>query len=128
MRVHRRDSRGRAAELLGETGYGSSWADKPMTAGRAQVIALAYALAAHETGYARDSHRQESRHPALRDYLAFLASTGYTPAEVETIITDQAGGMCASDEFAHSLADALGMNMEPDPTGTFTEMVWPLTS
>ena len=79
-----------AAELLGETGYGSSWADKPMTAGRAQVIALAYALAAHETGYARDSHRQESRHPALRDYLAFLASTGYTPAEVETIITDQA--------------------------------------
>ena len=27
---------------------------------------------------------------ALRDYLAFLASTGYTPAEVETIITDQA--------------------------------------
>ncbi|MCS3779352.1 ParB/RepB/Spo0J family partition protein [Tsukamurella ocularis] len=84
------DVKSLAAKLLGETSYGSSWATKPMTPGRAQVIALAYALAAHETGYDRDSHRQESRHPALRDYLAFLVTTGYTVAEVETIITDQA--------------------------------------
>ena len=84
------DVKSLAAKLLGETSYGSSWATKPMTPGRAQVIALAYALAAHETGYDRDSHRHESRHPALRDYLAFLVSTGYTVAEVETIITDQA--------------------------------------
>ena len=47
-----------AAELLGETGYGSSWADKPMTAGRAQVIALAYALAA-PIGWDREQEAEE---------------------------------------------------------------------
>ncbi len=41
------------------------------------------------------------------------------------IITDQAGGMCASDGFAYSLADALAEaglgGYKPDPTGVFTD-------
>jgi len=38
-----------------------------------------------------------------------------------SIITHQIGGVCASEEFAWSLAYMLGLNMVPDPTGTFTD-------
>lgn len=67
----------------------------------------------------RGSSYVAKREPERLDGIKFAIAfdrKGYS-----SIITDQAGGMCASDEFAHSLADALGMNMEPDPTGTFTD-------
>lgn len=38
-----------------------------------------------------------------------------------SIITHQMGRRTASDEFAESLADALGLNMKSDPTGSFTD-------
>jgi len=38
----------------------------------------------------------------------------------QDIITDQCHA-CASDQFAYHLADKLGMDHKPDPTGTFTD-------
>ena len=38
-----------------------------------------------------------------------------------SIITEQFGGPCCSDEFATSLSDALGMDHIIDPTGSFTD-------
>ncbi len=42
-------------------------------------------------------------------------------AGVDNVITEQTGGLCASDEFANSLADQLPGMYHPDPTGVFTD-------
>lgn len=38
-----------------------------------------------------------------------------------SVITRQFGGRCASDTFAEALGKAIGLGMEPDGTGTFTD-------
>ncbi|GAA0992840.1 hypothetical protein GCM10009551_054260 [Nocardiopsis tropica] len=60
---------------------------------RAQVIALAHAVAAYESGYTRKSWRDNPT--SLKPYLDFLtAATGYAPAPVECVIL----GTATADE------------------------------
>lgn len=55
-------------------------------------------------------------------WLGFLdAVISFDRKGTGSIITEQMRGKTASDEFAHSLADALGLNMAPDPTGSYTD-------
>lgn len=80
-----------AAELLGIEHYaaGHAIAEKVSKASdnRAQVITLACTIAAFEDAYARSSWRDNPED--IKPYLDFLTTTGYVPADVETIITGE---------------------------------------
>lgn len=49
------------------------------------------------------------------------AAIAFDRKDTGSIITHQWGGRCCSDEFAHSLADAIGLDMKTDTGGSFTD-------
>ena len=60
-----------------------------------------------------------ANHPDLTDGI--LRCIAFDRRGQRDIITHQAYGRCASDEFAESLAGLLEMGHSPDPTGSFTD-------
>lgn len=49
------------------------------------------------------------------------ACVSFDRRNVDSIVTHQCGYRTASDEFAESLANAIGMDMKPDKTGAYTD-------
>lgn len=49
------------------------------------------------------------------------AAIAFDRKDVGSIITHQWGGRCCSDDFAESLSAAIGLDMKPDTTGSFTD-------
>jgi len=75
-------------------------------------------------------HRGEERGGLGSRYIAsttpellhgIRAAIAFDRRGTHSVITHQRGQRSASDAFAYSLADALGLGHAPDPTGTFTD-------
>ena len=85
---------------------------------KAQVPGLYVFHAAEECGGVGSDHIARKTPELLRgiDYAIAFDRYGY-----DEIITKQSGGLCASDEFAHSLAPMLPGRYGPSPNGLFTD-------
>lgn len=55
------------------------------------------------------------------NFSEFRAAIAFDRKDTDDIITHQMGMRTASDSFAYQLAELLGMNHRPDPTGSFTD-------
>tara|TARA_B110000495_G_scaffold18686_1_gene13196 strand:+ start:2561 stop:3262 length:702 start_codon:yes stop_codon:yes gene_type:complete len=85
---------------------------------RANVEGVYVVHAAEEIG-CKGSRYINDRFPRWVEELDYCIS--FDRKGTSSIITHQMGHRTASDDFAHSLAEILGMDLQPDTTGSYTD-------
>lgn len=107
---------GEASNCLGADNAAGIWILRELI--RHNVPGLYVFHRQEESGGVGSSHFAKHNTHLLEGISAAIA---FDRRKTHSIITHQWGGRTASDAFANSLAEQLGMNHKPDDGGTFTD-------